>query len=395
MFAFLGTFVSAFSVGGLLYAFASGSGNSPLSFIECLAFGSLISATDPVSVLGIMKDISADSKLYNLIFGESIFNDAVAIVLYQTVLRVHENGESAGEILGSVGLFFLIFLGSCFIGNFTGMLISYILKTVQLKQKLNFEVSTVIFGPWISYLLSEALHLSGIVSILFCGIAMARYTYPNLSEISRLSVGKAYSAVAEAFEVLVFIFLGMGLFSFSLPYSKMGAGLFLMACFFILLVRAFMVPLFSALLNPWRKRKLTCKHQFFMWFAGFRGAIAFALAIQADNDFENGDLILAITLLFAIISVVGGGSLVTPLLYKLNLIERQSEPFARNQPPSPTRQTPCSRIKKFVLFLDETYIYPLLVRRDFSVETKSPEEPVFENEIELGVPGEENSKEQE
>jgi sodium/hydrogen exchanger 8 len=195
MYAFCGTFISALFVGLVIYAFGFVSGVTSLSLSESFAFGALISATDPVSVLAIMKDMQTDKTLYNLIFGESIFNDAVTIVLYHTIIRIKDHDASAEMIFLSIGFFFLIFIGSFVIGVGTALLVSYILKKLNIYNPNNrkqLEATSVIFGPWISYLLSEALTLSGIVSILFCGIFMARYTYPNLSESVKELVGSAY-----------------------------------------------------------------------------------------------------------------------------------------------------------------------------------------------------------
>lgn len=114
-------------------------------------------------------------------------------------------------------------------------------------------------GPWFSYLLSEALTLSGIVSILFCGIFMRRYTYPNLSEASKEVVGKAYAVVAHGSETLIFIFLGMGVFSFSLPFEDMGIWLFLTMLGAVHLGRGLNILLNSAFVNCYRRRRISFK----------------------------------------------------------------------------------------------------------------------------------------
>ena len=91
MYAFSGTLISAVVVGSLIYAIGGIFANVPgLSLSESFAFGALISATDPVSVLAIMKDMGTDKRLFNLVFGESIFNDAVTIVLYRTIMTFAE-----------------------------------------------------------------------------------------------------------------------------------------------------------------------------------------------------------------------------------------------------------------------------------------------------------------
>ena len=100
------------------------------------------------------------------------------------------------------------------------LIISWILKKVSgVSNQMNVEATAVIFGPYISYLISEGLGMNGSVSILFCGIFMARYTNPNLSQTTQTMILKGYSVISYAAQNLVFIFLGMGLFSFNLPYK--------------------------------------------------------------------------------------------------------------------------------------------------------------------------------
>jgi NhaP-type Na+/H+ or K+/H+ antiporter len=227
-------------------------------------------------MLAIMKDMSVDPVLYNLIFGESIFNDAVTIVLYRSIVDNKTTGSNAAVIFQSIGLFFLIFLVSFLVGLVVAMLISLVLKKVSssaMTNRYNLEATAVILGPWVCYLISEALSMSGIVAALFCGIFMARYTQPNLSDLSKAVVGRAYSVVAHAGETLVFIFLGIGLFSFDLPFKRTGVILGIGSIVFCLVGRAISVLMNSALLNQFRSHKISFKMQFVLWFGGLRGAI--------------------------------------------------------------------------------------------------------------------------
>ena len=96
---------------------------------DSFAFGSLISATDPVSVLAIFKEMDADVNLYAIVFGESIFNDAIGIVMYETVLKMGQNDRTLSEelIVASCD-FFVIFVGSIFIGALFALFIAFLLK---------------------------------------------------------------------------------------------------------------------------------------------------------------------------------------------------------------------------------------------------------------------------
>ena len=89
----------------------------------------MISATDPVSVLAIFKEMDADVNLYAIVFGESIFNDAIGIVMYETVLKMGDGEKSiAEEIMTAAGNFFAIFIGSIILGTVFALIIAYMLK---------------------------------------------------------------------------------------------------------------------------------------------------------------------------------------------------------------------------------------------------------------------------
>jgi sodium/hydrogen exchanger 8 len=149
---------------------------------------------------------------------------------------------------------------------------------------------------------------------------MAKYTYPNLSEDSKSTVGHAYEVVAHASETLIFVFVGMGLFSFNLPFGKMGYSLFFWMLFAVLLGRGANILINTSILNYFLENKISKKFQFIMWFSGLRGAIAFALAIDCTKQFFYGDVILTMTLLFAIITILLVGGSMVPILIKLDVI---------------------------------------------------------------------------
>ena len=128
-YSFLGTFIAIFTSSILFYYVGQTEFSPDFSWKDAFAFGSLISATDPVSVLAVFKEMDADVNLYSIIFGESIFNDAIGIVMYETVLKIGENDRSLfEEIIFSAMNFCLIFLGSIFIGALFALFISFLLK---------------------------------------------------------------------------------------------------------------------------------------------------------------------------------------------------------------------------------------------------------------------------
>ncbi len=133
LFAFGGTVINTFVFAGLLFAFQFAVSFAVyMSFLDCLIFGSIISATDPVTVLAIFSQLHVDFNLYANVFGEAVLNDAVAIVLFRTVSFFLERPVSAGSVFLAIGQFVLIFGGSTLIGVAVGLWSALLFKWTRL-----------------------------------------------------------------------------------------------------------------------------------------------------------------------------------------------------------------------------------------------------------------------
>lgn len=125
----MGTFIAIFTSSALFWVVGQTNLSPEFSWKDAFAFGSLISATDPVSVLAVFKEMDADVNLYSIVFGESIFNDAIGLVMYETVLKMGSDNKSmSDDLLKATGEFFVIFLGSIMIGAILALITAYILK---------------------------------------------------------------------------------------------------------------------------------------------------------------------------------------------------------------------------------------------------------------------------
>ena len=134
-----------------------------LNFIQSFAFGSLISAVDPVATLAIFQVLDVDPVLNMLVFGESILNDAVAIVM---TIAVIESGQSAdigiiSQIGGGISRFFGVFFGSAVIGTVVAMISSLVLKHIDLYTNPSLEFALMLCFIYTPYALAEGVHLSG------------------------------------------------------------------------------------------------------------------------------------------------------------------------------------------------------------------------------------------
>lgn len=255
LFAIIGTTISALVVGGGVYLLGLADLVYPLSFVESFAFGSLISAVDPVATLAIFQALDVEPVLNMLVFGESILNDAVAIVLASTVVESEHSGDMSNSerFWNGIARFLVTFLGSAGIGTVIGLASSLILKHVDLYYNPSLEFALMLCFVYLPYAFAEGIHLSGIMAILFCGIVMSQYTHYNLSPVTQITMQQTMRTVAFVCESCVFAYLGMALFSFPLRFET---SLIVWSLIFVLLGRALNIFPLAALSNRWRSHQV-------------------------------------------------------------------------------------------------------------------------------------------
>uniref|UniRef100_A0A453RIS8 Cation/H+ exchanger transmembrane domain-containing protein n=2 Tax=Aegilops tauschii subsp. strangulata TaxID=200361 RepID=A0A453RIS8_AEGTS len=256
-FSNFGAIITFAIVGTLIASIVTGVLVMPL--VECMMFGALVSATDPVTVLSIFQELGTDVNLYALVFGESVLNDAMAISLYRIRLD------------------------------------SLIFRTMVLELDLFL----------LSYMLAEGFGLSGIVSILFTGIVMKRYTFSNLSEDSQRFTAALFHLLSSLAETFVFIYMG---FDIAMERQSWAANVF--SC-------AFLVNL----VRP-PQRQISRQYQQALWYSGLRGAMAFALALQSVHDLPDGhgQTILSATISIVVLTVLLIGGSTSTMLEALHVV---------------------------------------------------------------------------
>uniref|UniRef100_A0A4W4DNQ3 Sodium/hydrogen exchanger n=1 Tax=Electrophorus electricus TaxID=8005 RepID=A0A4W4DNQ3_ELEEL len=320
-YAFLGTAISCFVIGNLMYGVvklmqAVGQLTDKFYYTDCLFFGAIISATDPVTVLAIFNELHADVDLYALLFGESVMNDAVAIVLSSSIVAYQPSGVNthtfdASAFFKSVGVFLGIFSGSFAMGAVTGVVTFTKLHCFPLL-----ETALFFLMSWSTFLLAEACGFTGVVSVLFCGITQAHYTYNNLSEESTKCTKQLFEVLHFLAENFIFSYMGLALFTFQ---NHVFCPIFIIGAFIAIFIgRASNIYPLSFLLNLGRRHKIGRNFQHMMMFAGLRGAMAFALAIRDTATYAR-QMMFTTTLLivFFTVWVFGGGT--TPMLSWLHI----------------------------------------------------------------------------
>lgn len=226
----------------------------------------------------------------------------------------------------------------------------------------------MIMCPWVSYLVADGLGLSGIVAILTNGVFLNMYAAPNVSRASRKVLKIAYETIAYSAETLVFLFLGIGVFAFDHPLAEIGAGAVILATVNFNIARLLNILIVSFLVNRTRSEetRITKKAQFVMWVAGLRGAMAYALAMQSIQDYgKAGKVMLSITLIYALMTILGIGSILNPLLRKCEVIRKPDDGQAEPEVlPEDGRKRCCQDFKELLIRFNKTHFGPMFIKDD-------------------------------
>lgn len=332
MLAFAGTFVSTLVTGFLLFwaqAWCSPS-TEMMTLEEALTFGAMISAIDPVATLAIFEEMQVDPHLNSIVFGESVLNDAVSIVLFHTFAKcIKQNGRPVLTVVILTAFDFLYtFIGSALMGAICGCVSALLFKKVHLQDHSrthgpHLELAVFLVFSYMPYLLAEGLHLSGTVAILFTGTTMKRYTFPNLSPEAQKFSETMISFLAYIAEAFIFIDLGTSAWH----TFHASSALVVTALASCLLARAAHVYPIGAFLNSlpmhYPRRKFQKAELHMVWFSGLRGAIAYALSTQYPGPHRRR--VMSLTMAIVLITVWAMGGATVPAVKALGIRRLQGE----------------------------------------------------------------------
>ncbi|XP_021264432.1 sodium/hydrogen exchanger 5 isoform X1 [Numida meleagris] len=316
-YAVVGTLWNSFTTGTALWGLHQAGLMDPgveAGLMDFLLFGSLISAVDPVAVLAVFEEVHVNETLFIIVFGESLLNDAVTVVLYKVFNSFVELGPAhihATDYMKGVASFFLVSLG----GTAVGLLFAFLLALITrfTKRVRIIEPLFVFLLAYVAYLAAEMVSLSAILAVTFCGICCKKYVEANISQKSRTTVKYTMKTLASSSETIIFMFLGMS----AVDTSKWtwDTALVLGTLIFILLFRAVGVVLQTYVLNRFRLIPLDRIDQVVMSYGGLRGAVAFALVILLDEaKVKAKDYFVATTIVVVFFTVIVQGLTIKPLV---------------------------------------------------------------------------------
>ncbi|XP_050670669.1 sodium/hydrogen exchanger 7 isoform X3 [Leptidea sinapis] len=329
-FAMVGTALSALVIGSLMYGCVQlmpASLASSFTFLDTLYFGALISPTDPLTVLAIFSQLKVDVNLYAMIFGESVLNDAVALVLSGAIQNYEkrysvDGGFEITAFLAAIGDFIGIFSLSLLVGAFIGCLTALISKYTHVRDWPLLESALFVLMSYAAFLIAEVCELTGVVAVLFCGICQAHYTYNNLSADSRNRTKQLFELLNFLAENFIFTYIGVSMFTF--PKHHFDPWFIIAGFLTSILGRAINIYPLSFLLNLGRKPPIPMNFQHMLFFAGLRGAMSFALAIR-NTVSEARQAMLTTTSLIVIATVVLQGGAATHALAYLRIPTGQGQ----------------------------------------------------------------------
>jgi CPA1 family monovalent cation:H+ antiporter len=307
LLASVGIVMSTVIVGGAMF-YVLGWLGIGIPFIYCLLFGALISPTDPIAVLSILKTVSAPKELETIIGGESLFNDGVAVVIFIVVLGV-ATGHHEPSFVSITVLFLKEAVGGALFGLATGYAAYRLLRTVDNYQV---EILITLALVFAGYAAAEALHISAPIAAVTSGLLIGnRGRTLAMSEKTIEHVDMFWELVDEILNGILFVLLGFELLIVTFDMSSFQAGL--IAIPVVLFARFTGVSLPIGLLKF--KREFTPNAIKVLTWGGLRGGISVALALSLPPSPER-ELILMMTYVVVVFSILVQGLTIGKLVQR-------------------------------------------------------------------------------
>ena len=309
VYATVGVFISTALVGALSYCILGWLGLK-MQLIYCLLFGALISPTDPIAVIGMLRNAAAPKSLEVQIAGESLFNDGIGVVLFAVLLEM-ATGHHTTYIPDAISLFATETIGGAIFGLVIGWIAYGILKSID-----NYQIEILVTLSLVTggYALSSAINISGPIAIVVAGLLIGNHGRKlAMSEVTRNNLDMFWELIDVILNSVLFVLMGLELLVLQLSLTHVLAAV--TAIFIVLLSR------FVSIGTPMRllafRKKFSLSTLIIMTWGGLRGGIAVALALSLPVGYER-NIIIAITYGVVVFSVLVQGltfkSLINPNL---------------------------------------------------------------------------------
>jgi CPA1 family monovalent cation:H+ antiporter len=301
------------------------SAATPLTLGAALLFGALISATDPVAVIALFKELGVPKRLSTLMDGESLFNDATAIVVFNILIGIITAGTafSASVVISGVGQFLLVFLGGLVSGAVLGAAMLWIIALGRKDHMVQAALTSVL--AYLTFIVAEHfLEVSGVMAVVAAGILSSWAGARVFDDSMRRYLTEFWEFMAFLANSMIFLLMGLteyhlfadlGRYHDTLGYILIG---FMLTIVARLLVVYGLTPLANRLAP---QARVECDDKAVIFWGGLRGAVPLALALGLPSGFEHRVMIIDLTLGVVLMSLLIQGVSISWLLCKLGLIE--------------------------------------------------------------------------
>ncbi len=313
VFATVGVLVSTCLVGVSMY-YVLGAINFKIDLIYCLLFGALISPTDPIAVLGILKKAGAPKKLETKIVGESLFNDGVGVVVFLTIFSIAESPTGIIEPIKILELFGVEVIGGISLGLVLGWITYKLMKSID-----DYEVEVIITLAAVmgGTLLAQQFHLSAPLAMVTSGLIVGNETVRSnaMSKITETYVDKFWELIDVFLNTILFVLIGMEMLILTFKTGYIIAGLIAIPVVLICRYLSLWMPIkFFA-----KRLQFVPKTNLIMTWGGLRGGISIALALSLTDAMER-ELFLVITYIIVLFSIIVQGLTVEAVVRKYKTI---------------------------------------------------------------------------
>jgi len=310
-FATLGVLVSTFLVGTAMYYILQITGLQ-VDYVYCLLFGALISPTDPIAVLGILKKAGVPKKLETKIVGESLFNDGVGVVVFLTIFQIASFGRSEMGASDIFKLFGQEVIGGLALGLLLGWVTFRLMKSID---DYDIEVIITLAAVMTGTAIAHQLHLPAPLAMVTAGLIVGNDKVRNtaMSENTEIYVDKFWELLDILLNTVLFVLIGMEILVLTIELNYFIAGLIaipiVLACRYLSLLLP--INFFKKKLN------FVPNTNIIMTWGGLRGGISIALALGLTAEMHR-DLFLVITYVVVVFSILVQGLTVGKLVNKLS-----------------------------------------------------------------------------
>jgi CPA1 family monovalent cation:H+ antiporter len=296
----------------------------PLDYIVALLFGALISATDPVAVISLFKELGTPERLTVLVEGESLLNDATAIVIVSILLGLYgASADSGWNIAGTaVGQFLVVFFGGVLVGAVFGGIISWMMTRFAHEVSAVLILSLVL--AYLSFVIAEhSLHFSGVMAVVACAVVFGIFGMPRLSREAVEVMHETWEFIAHICNTLLFLFVGLLVDLESL----VGDFWYIMlAALLVQVARAANIYSFVPLTEKlFKLPHVTLGERHIMFWGGLKGGLAIAIVLSLPVDLPGRELLIHLTLGVVLFTMLVNAPTIRPLIKKLGIDKLSSE----------------------------------------------------------------------